>query len=236
MAPHVRLPARMSLRDRCSSALVLGLLAFAPSGCGSSAKGSTGTGGSATTTTTTTSSASTSSSTSGETSTFTACGTGCPLGDECSVSGCSDWADWPMPNPVSTGLPSPASYTSMTGYVVDDVTKLWWQQPLDAENLLLQSCASGCTQAAATAYCQYLSLAGYSDWRLPTRIELVSIVDSTVNDPAINATAFPDTPVATFWTSSPYVQTAGSGWNVSFADGLTNGNTVGTTSRVRCVR
>jgi hypothetical protein len=124
-----------------------------------------------------------------------------------------------------------ASYTVMSGYVIDNVTKLWWQQPIDMPT---STCASGCTQAQATAYCASLSLAGHTDWRLPTRIELVSIVDYTVWDPAINAAAFPGTPIAYFWTASPYVPIGVPSWCVNFQDGTTD--YCFTTSRVRCVR
>jgi hypothetical protein len=164
------------------------------------------------------------------------CGGACPLGDTCSVSGCSDWSSWSMPNPVSTGLPHPASYTSMTGmgYVLDNVTGLWWQQPIDVG---ITNCSGGCTAAQAIAYCQNLSLAGHSDWRLPTRIELVSIVDTTVTSPSING-VFSGTPSAAFWTSSPYVVLAGGNvWAVSFDDGTNGGyEPENNPNRVRCVR
>lgn len=165
-----------------------------------------------------------------------ACRAACPQGDTCSVTGCSDWATWPMPNPVSAALPNPASYTSMTGYVINNVTKLWWQQPLYTSNNVGMSCSGGCMQAEAIAYCSNLSLGGQNDWRLPTRVELVSIVDYTQVSPAINATAFPDTPAVGYWTSSPYVNTPGSAWYIDFGDGTAEGVPVAFPTSVRCVR
>jgi hypothetical protein len=61
----------------------------------------------------------------------------------------------------------------------------------------------------------------------------VTITDSTVG-PGIDATAFPNTPAAAFWTATPYVPAAGSAWLVGA--GLTAFGAVTVTARVRCVR
>ncbi len=57
----------------------------------------------------------------------------------------------------------------------------------------------------AIAYCEtlvindpkYLKL---TDWRLPQRDELETIIDPMTTDPAIDTKAFPDTPSAPFWS------------------------------------
>lgn len=56
-------------------------------------------------------------------------------------------------------------------------------------------------------------------WRLPTMEELLSIVDETQACPTIDPVAFPDTPKATFWTSSPCEDDPGHAWVVDFAIG-----------------
>jgi hypothetical protein len=77
-----------------------------------------------------------------------------------------------MPNSqvdVTAGAPNLESYTdNEDGTVTDNVTGLMWQQA---------SPLSGYAWADAVAYCSTLTLAGHSDWRLPTLIELYSIVD-----------------------------------------------------------
>jgi hypothetical protein len=93
------------------------------------------------------------------------------------------------------------------------------------------------TWAQAVAYCPTLNLAGHSDWRLPSRIELVSIVDFGVTSGAtINATYFPSTPASWFWSSSPLVGSSSNAWLVYFDYGFTYLNFVSNTNYVRCVR
>jgi hypothetical protein len=134
-----------------------------------------------------------------------------------------------MPNPVSAGLPNPASYDATTtlGVVRDKVTNLMWQQDVDSNNY---------TQSLPAAYCATLALAGYCDWRLPTRIELVSIVDTTSSGPSIEAEAFPNTPSQAFWTSSPSAHNTGEAWYVDFSTGGVAYNVTSSTLMVRCVR
>jgi hypothetical protein len=134
-----------------------------------------------------------------------------------------------MPNPPGTGLPNPASYdTSTPGVVVDRVTCLQWEQPANGPQG---------PQSSAQAYCAGLSLAGHSDWRLPTIIELVSIVDFTTWNPAIDLNAFPGTPVdAAFWSSSQVAGDPAATWYVHFAGGYTYSDTINYGYRVRCVR
>ena len=130
------------------------------------------------------------------------------------------YARWPMPNPASSGLPNPASYTDNgDGTVTDNVTKLVWQKAVTSSQAY-----SWCD---AINYCATLTLAGRT-WHLPTRIELLSLVDFTRTGPAINTTSFPSVPGGKYhWTSSPWVvsQIATKpqySWMVNFSDGLTS--------------
>lgn len=130
------------------------------------------------------------------------------------------YARWPMPNPESSGLPNPASYTDNgDGTVTDNVTKLVWQKAVTSSQ------AYGWCDAIT--YCATLTLAGRT-WRLPTRIELLSLVDFTRTGPAINTAAFPSVPGGKYhWTSSPWVvsQIATKpqySWIVNFSEGLTS--------------
>ncbi len=62
------------------------------------------------------------------------------------------------------------------------------------------------------------SLCGYNDWRMPSKDELLAIVDIS-NVPTINATYFPNTPSSLFWSGSPLVGVPSTAWYVYFATG-----------------
>jgi Protein of unknown function (DUF1566) len=158
-------------------------------------------------------------------------------------AGCVDpnWAEWPMPNgpaDVATGAPNAESYAiNADGTVTDNVTGLMWQRTVP----IAGTTPTTFTLNAAVAYCPTLTLGGYNDWRLPTVVELVSIVDysvATPGGPTINATAFPGTPGNYFWSSSPLAGAAGFGWLVFFDNGMTvsSGDGLPDANYVRCVR
>ncbi|MBZ0092148.1 MAG: DUF1566 domain-containing protein [Sulfuricellaceae bacterium] len=61
-------------------------------------------------------------------------------------------------------------------------------------------------------------LCGYSDWRMPSKDELLGIVDMS-NLPTINTTYFPNTPSSLFWSSSPLAGSASDAWYIYFGTG-----------------
>jgi hypothetical protein len=104
------------------------------------------------------------------------------------------WAAWPMPNSPTGGLPHPQSYdTSVAGIALDQVTGLTWQRQATTLTSAQESDATTILEQAA-ATCAQLSLADYSDWRVPSRIELVSIMDFDT-DPAQDVSVFGDADV-----------------------------------------
>ena len=87
--------------------------------------------------------------------------------------------------------------------------------------------------AKADAACKALG----EGWRLPTRRELVSLVDDTRHAPAIDAEVFPDTQSAAYWTSTPAAWSPSSAaWVVGFCGGYAGVFHHGITAFVRAVR
>ncbi|MEI6806070.1 MAG: DUF1566 domain-containing protein, partial [Myxococcaceae bacterium] len=131
-----------------------------------------------------------------------------------------EWANWD----VTTGVYKDATNQtgryneSVPGIVTDLMTGLQWQK----------ATAPGIYNwTNASTYCDNLVLGGFSDWRLPTRIELQSLVDYTISyqssNPAIKNDVFLDTPKDYFWSSTPVADNSSIGWYVNF--GTSGANT-----------
>jgi hypothetical protein len=131
---------------------------------------------------------------------------------------------------VAAGALYPMAYTTNgDGTVTDLVTGLMWQQSVPSTVYAWTS---------AVAYCPSLSTAEHNDWRLPTEIELVSLIDGypRAPDPAINPNAFPQTPADFFWSSTPLAGSPGVAWFVLFDRGVASATDATFPFHVRCVR
>jgi hypothetical protein len=133
---------------------------------------------------------------------------------------------------------NPMSFTNNgDGTITDNVTKLMWQMTPDATSYNWYE-ATGTYDTIAnqntTDVCGNLTLGGYTDWRLPEKRELLSIVDFGAANPALDTTYFPDTSTYDYWTNTSYNST--DAWYVQFADGAmtTAGKSLG--KHVQCVR
>jgi hypothetical protein len=132
-----------------------------------------------------------------------------------------------IPATPASGAP-PERYTTATNTVADRTTGLMWQRA--------DSGGTAYTFANAGPHCTSLTVGGYNDWRLPTVKELFSLVDSRVESPAIDATAFPGTTATNMWTTTPFQLSEGH-WTVSFnGGGYIWGHPDSTVNPVRCVR
>lgn len=154
--------------------------------------------------------------------------------------GSHKWACFPMPNPAGSGLPNEAKYTDLgNGVVRDDLTCLEW------EKAPATVAADTSSWDGALAYCDKLALGSNADWRVPTRVELVSIVDFS-KSPAIDGSAFPNAKGGYHRTSSDWILDikqigAGAGkdfaWIYNMSVGLTsNAYSRASAAEVRCVR
>ena len=127
---------------------------------------------------------------------------------------------------------------SGNGTITDTTTNLMWQQC--TYGLSDANCATGAastiTWEASIVYCEALSLAGFTDWRLPNIKELRTIVDSTTHSPAINAVYFPNTDLSRYWSSTSSAADTAAALFVNFGLGTAGGLDKTTLYSVRCVR
>lgn len=106
---------------------------------------------------------------------------------------------------------NPMSYTDNgDGTITDNNTKFMWQKEDDGNTYYWYQ-AAGIYDATYNSnsqnVCGALNLGGYSDWRLPSKKELATIVDYSISypGPTINATYFPNTKSSGYFTSTSYV-------------------------------
>ena len=166
-------------------------------------------------------------------------GSGAPGACVPATCGTHKWPCWPMPNPASSGLPHPASTTDLgNGAVLDNVTCLVWEKAPDVTQGFWQANSDHCASLVTSSF------AGYSDWRLPTRVEMASIVDFARTGDAIDTTAFPKEPSGYYRTGSDWYETitgqnsSGFSWIYGMSSGFTSNAYAKATSDayVRCVR
>lgn len=152
------------------------------------------------------------------------------------------FADWPMPDSTPGAKVAP-DYTVGTGTITDNVTGLMW---VASPATTFTNCigpghdpyTNTCNFSESLAYCAQLNWAGFTDWRLPTKIEFESIMDFTVTDPLL-ASPFPRAAAGKwqgFWTSSMVSGMSDAAWHVALTDGTSSANPTGYSYAVRCVR
>lgn len=151
------------------------------------------------------------------------------------------FAEWRMPADTAQGGKVAADYdaSSSTTVTVDRVTDLLWEAEVPATypgcSGKRSQLGDGCTWDEAARYCAARQLGGQTA-RLPSKIELESLIDESVRDPALDRVAFFATYDGEYWTRSPVAGAENEAWTVDAADGNARGRATDTAHRVRCVR
>ena len=154
------------------------------------------------------------------------------------------WAEIPCAGTGQDGAYSinPMSFADNDdGTITDNNTGLMWQKQDDG-NMYNWYQASGTYDATYNpgpqSACGSLTLGGHSDWRLPTKKELISIVDYSIpyTGPSIDTTYFPNTKSTGYWSSTASAIYPVGAWCVLFYDGSVYIGYKYNGSYVRCVR
>ncbi len=132
---------------------------------------------------------------------------------------------------------NPMSYTDNgDGTVTDNNTGLMWQQQDDGNTYNWYQ-ASGTYDStynpASEDVCGSLSLGGYTDWRLPAKKELISIIYYGI--PFTGPPTFSIEPQAVYWSSTAYAMDPSWKWFVDFSNGTLNYDN-SSSMYVRCAR
>lgn len=113
-----------------------------------------------------------------------------------------------------------------------------------SSGLVWRRCAEGMTWSGSACTGKPLKVtfagakaAAGKGWRVPTKEELLSLVDAQAKKkPRIDATAFPNTPSTPFWATRAGSDDDLNAWLVNFANGRVRGNIGQAKFPVRLVR
>lgn len=149
----------------------------------------------------------------------------CPAGFSCASGNCVDREGplWPI------GPDTRHTTVSTLDTVTDNVTGLVWQRRFSSPYYY--------TWPNAVTFCKDLTLEGHSDWRLPTLVELGSILAFEYFNPAVNNVTYPSTANESYWSSTASLVEQNHRWVIGFGSGGVGFYGENAASfRVRCVR
>jgi hypothetical protein len=128
---------------------------------------------------------------------------------------CNGNASAPQPQPLHPGgikTVEPGGRFEVTGDAVLDRASglVWSRENVPGGRMNWKNAKDACAK---------LTLGGFSDWRLPTIRELLTLVDYERHDPSIDTDAF-KCDSSYYWSSTPvHSSPGGYAWGVSFGDG-----------------
>ncbi len=148
----------------------------------------------------------------------------------------------PCNNAIAMTAPNNNYQNNNDGTVTDLQFGLMWLQ------CSLGQSGRGCARGTAIIFTWDFALqqsknlnslggfAGYSDWRLPNRKELESLVEEACYSPAINLILFPNTQTSFYWSSSPNAEDSLKAWGINFNIGHSGSDHRYNANYVRLVR
>ena len=143
-------------------------------------------------------------------------------------------------------------FANRDGTITDSVTNLVWDQCALGQSTIIGPPSSCVGTGTKLNWSQALKQVGtlnglnggsgykgYSDWRIPSRIELESLVDRARANPSIDTVFFPNTPngaAGRFWSSTSYSPNPSKTWGVDFSAGNSLTYEMSSVNFIRVVR
>jgi len=141
------------------------------------------------------------------------------MAPQLTLAQCTDGVENPA---IEASTPSDQFLVRTEGTVMHRPTRLIWQRCAIGQSWTGTLC-SGSAQLqdwnSALQTANNHVQAGASDWRLPNRNELASIVETRCHSPAINGDAFPMATSDWYWSNTPTSELSDQAWVVLFAGG-----------------
>lgn len=122
-----------------------------------------------------------------------------------------------------------ADVISQNGIAKDSATGLMWQDNNDAKTIKKD-------WEGAKAYCENLTLGGFSDWRLPNIYELTTLLDNTKSSKPFVIDGIANIDSNYYWSSTTCASFSSSAWYVYFYNGYDDWFVKTNSTYVRCVR
>ncbi|MCX7144352.1 MAG: DUF1566 domain-containing protein, partial [Proteobacteria bacterium] len=139
------------------------------------------------------------------------------------------------PGLLDAGRPATDFVDNRDGTISHVPTGLIWKRCAEGQTWDGAACADTASSVKwdSAVLLNNSTYAGNSTWRLPTAQEIEALVGYSAAD---LAAAFPNSPLALFWSATPYAGDATSAWSLGFGDGECYNTPKTDTYSVRLVR